>query len=1464
MKKRAVRAITGLLCTAMVFSHMAGMRVYAMESGTGQEAQMQESVSGNNDAGGETEGAEQPKDTGEQGDPAVSEDMEESGDQEDNEEAGVEGTEEKAPDSEDPDKEKNPEEPPEGETDKEGNENEAGEDEPAVTEEPAGEKEPAEETEAEETAEEGMMLLSVRAAESEAVQDADSTYTDENGVIYHYYGYDDGTAEIYELEDCKESTWDYKALNIPSRIGDYTVTSLTFSLPSETPTFPSVTIPETVTYMKDSLFKRMKISELYYNAEAAETGAGGDSTGVFFQAYIWGLHIGGNVKAIPDYCFASTNITMDELTIDVERIGRKAFYYDKTITTLTIGEDVKEIGREAFAGNEIENIHYNAINAVSEPYGETVLGTFGNITVSGITIGSQVTAIPEHLFCGIDYTADTLVFPGSLTTVGAWAFCSDDISIGELTVGEHVESIGQMAFSVDQIGALNYNAVDAQIEGMTEAYNHRTSFYGATVGALQIGEQVKSLPDCLFYAMGLIQDTLILPDSVTYVGDYVLSRSGDYHTGETTMIGTLVIGENVAHIGKAAFGFNTYKKAVVRTVQADVPPRSDVDMELPICTEIEIHRGSPYYDYFAKSTQEGHITLLCEDFETTRGEEYYDAQKKAFVTPVTDACTVCGYGETSEEYSEAHTVIFKDYDGRELSRQHLHKGEDATAPEEPERTGWRFTGWDKEFTGVTSDLTVKAVYQIREYAVVFKDYDGTVLSELSLPYGADIYDAKPADPERESDEDHTYQFDGWTPALTEGTTVTGDAEYTATYADTERKYSIRFLDYNGRVISDLKLPYGTDIYTKKPADPKRAPDERHTYQFDGWKPALIEGATVTGDAEYTASYTSVERLYRLSFVDHTGSTIKTVMEPYGTKIADKAPKNPTREPEGAYTYTFAGWQPAFSETDILTRDMEYQAVFTSSAAKCRVVFQNYDGSVLKEISVAAGETVGDRAPAAARAGEGHSTYTFAGWQPALDKNAPVIGDITYKALYTRKTQTGVLAENELNYPAGDGISAADVRLYPVYEIYDTSDHFQERLTDREHPVEAADIRLSKDRIEKGSNRISAEQISTGFQTEFSIFGSYIDGITAEPASREIKTGSRLQELDVFYTKNRMGEDGQVKSGIVDKTEKVRRYTFAGGASYVIIRQGDNAIRITEKETGENHSCTIHVTGVGKEQGSNPPKEEDEPDKDAGEQEQPSHSKKDIWKIALDIPQKKEADTGRSISLPLGDAGETERTSGSGDPFTLILKQADKPEKAGSLQEPVRSREPVGSKEPVAEKEEPQETEAEDGNLQAESESPEKQDDGQTENIRNGSPLWIIPAVLILMGIFALLVMLLKGRRKTFHGILTTEENPSVKVDAPDGMDETVQEVIDRTETLAECLEELKGSGAATYLPAAVRMEISYRDADGQERTIKGKADENRLFGTLSRIADCDTADVRLYHDRYGIDIRFKVKLRKKE
>lgn len=60
---------------------------------------------------------------------------------------------------------------------------------------------------------------------------------------------------------------------------------------------------------------------------------------------------------------------------------------------------------------------------------------------------------------------------------------------------------------------------------------------------------------------------------------------------------------------------------------------------------------------------------------------------------------------------KTYTVNFVDYDGTTLSSQTIEHGSSAVAPADPQRTGYTFTGWNADFSSVTSDLTITAVYE---------------------------------------------------------------------------------------------------------------------------------------------------------------------------------------------------------------------------------------------------------------------------------------------------------------------------------------------------------------------------------------------------------------------------------------------------------------------------------------------------------------------------------------------------------------------------------------------------------------------------------------------------------------------------------------------------------------------------------------------------------------------------------
>ena len=180
-----------------------------------------------------------------------------------------------------------------------------------------------------------------------------------------------------------------------------------------------------------------------------------------------------------------------------------------------------------------------------------------------------------------------------------------------------------------------------------------------------------------------------------------------------------------------------------------------------------------------------------------------------------------------------YTVTFLDYNGTVLGTDGVLYGEAAEAPEKtPAREGYTFTGWDKAFDNVTSNLTVTAQYAINTYTVKFVDFDGRELSVQKVNWGAAA--AAPASPTFTG-----FTFARWDKAFDK---VTSDLTVTAQYAI--NKYTVKFVDFDGKELSVQTVNWNSAAIA--PASPTRT-----GYTFTGWDKAF---ASITSDLTVTAQY----------------------------------------------------------------------------------------------------------------------------------------------------------------------------------------------------------------------------------------------------------------------------------------------------------------------------------------------------------------------------------------------------------------------------------------------------------------------------------------------------------------------------------------------------------------------------------------------------------------------------------
>ena len=322
-------------------------------------------------------------------------------------------------------------------------------------------------------------------------------------------------------------------------------------------------------------------------------------------------------------------------------------------------------------------------------------------------------------------------------------------------------------------------------------------------------------------------------------------------------------------------------------------------------------------------------------------------------------------------YKKLYTVQFLNWNGDLLKSENVEEGKSATAPSDPSRTGYTFTGWDKSFSNVQSDLTITAQYTIKEYTVIFVDYNGTALKTQTVTHGSSA--TAPSNPSREG-----YTFTGWNPS--NFSNITSDLTVTAQY--TINKYTVTFKDWNGTILKEEQnVTHGSSA--TPPSNPSK---EGHT--FTGWDKSF---SNVTSNLVVTAQY-EINK-YTVTFVYWNNGTTVSEEQTVNYGSGAIAPSIPSKE-----GHTFDRWDTDFSS---VKSNLTITAIYIKNTYTVTFIYWN-NGTVSNTQTVEYGSQA---TPPNIPSREG---YTFTGWNPSNFSN--ITGDLTVTAQYAINTYTVIFKD----------------------------------------------------------------------------------------------------------------------------------------------------------------------------------------------------------------------------------------------------------------------------------------------------------------------------------------------------------------------------------------------------------------------------------------------------------------------
>lgn len=308
---------------------------------------------------------------------------------------------------------------------------------------------------------------------------------------------------------------------------------------------------------------------------------------------------------------------------------------------------------------------------------------------------------------------------------------------------------------------------------------------------------------------------------------------------------------------------------------------ADKDGQTKVVVKIQDEDGSIYKENVVFSD----LFTLSLQKEGYTGRLYRDAD---FLKPLTKDSKVKNGDTVYVKWTiNKYTVTFMDGEKVLKAFTNVTHGDTVTAPEVPKKDGKTFSKWDKDFSKVTSDLTINAVYDVDTFTVTFKDGE-KVLETQTVEYEAA---ATAPDTARLSPPEGMH-FKEWDKDFSK---VTEDIEVSAVYE--LNVYTVTFK--NGE--TTLK----TEMVKHGFAATQPNVYDTATKKFVGWDKSFDN---VTSDLIVNAKFET--KKFTLTFINFDGTTVYTEEVEYGASIDshfDKADKAATYD---TTILDYDGWYKA--------------------------------------------------------------------------------------------------------------------------------------------------------------------------------------------------------------------------------------------------------------------------------------------------------------------------------------------------------------------------------------------------------------------------------------------------------------------------------------------------------------------------------------------------------------------------